>query len=167
MITDPCLSPPTVTVTPRKVGEAAHSSVPVQWVSEYSSSDSCRVIHCGQCHLSPDVSVGRAEKLINGDEGETARMKISQLKRERSHSVSLTLKKYTGLYGTSVPSLYSWKILNMGCKYYFMKCTVVLSHALPVQSFDLVWVACPCTHSHKHWIHFVQPRRHMELGNTP
>lgn len=58
---------------------------------EYRSSDSCRVIHCGQCNLSPDVLVGRAEEapLING-----GTMKIRDPEGERSHSASLTLRKY-------------------------------------------------------------------------
>lgn len=47
---------------------------------------------------------------------------------------------------------------------------VVLSHALPDQSFDLNWVACPCantTHTSKHYINSVLLQHHMELGNIP
>lgn len=36
----------------------------------YSSSYSCRMIHCGQCNLSPDVLVGRMEETLLINKGE-------------------------------------------------------------------------------------------------
>ncbi len=54
----------------------------------------------------------------------------------------------------------------MGCysMYCFMKCTVLVTHALPVRLFDLILVVCDKTN--KWQIHSVLLQRHMELGNS-
>lgn len=61
-------------------------------------------------NLSPDVLVGRVEEaqLING-----GAMEIRELKGERKHSASPTLRKYSQSVlhlSTYSPPLYSWEM---------------------------------------------------------
>ena len=144
------------TKTPCKVGKAAHSPPCLfSAMLEYSSSDSCRMIHRGQRHLSPDVSVGRAEE-ASADKwrwGETAQWRL-EIWGEKGATrcpwpwgnipvcaAPLVPTHLLCIHGKSE----QWGTATAANILLHEMHSFVPSLALPVQLSDLVWAVCDMT----------------------
>lgn len=110
----------------------------------YSSSYLCRMIHCGQCNLSPDVLVGRMEETPLINKGE--RKQHNEDKKGTplcpwpggKTNLYCTQLIFSEIHGKCGPTLH--------CVFcFFVKCTVLISIALPVKLFGFFCIVCLAT----------------------
>lgn len=107
----------------------------------YSSSYSCRMIHCGQCNLSPDVLVGRMEETPLINKGE--RKQHNEDKKGTplcpwpggKTNLYCTQLIFSEIHGKCGPTLH--------CVFCFF--TVLISIALPVKLFGFFCIVCLAT----------------------